>query len=464
MKYLPHIFSLLVTLSCIVTHAATPDQMEQGRAIAYKYCLRNLNNGSGYLDNINPKTVTELESKLTGVEKENINMLKSIPAPNESDFSDWGKDEFVKYWSVDFPNSANKKKQFAVSYASSQIKSKLGNVAVTVQETKPAEEPAQEDAQAEEASTDELEQPVDMQEDADINETVEAETQEVTPPAPVPVKKKSDNTAAIIVLCVLVVIVVILVGYALNIMKKNRNRTMRAQHSRRVSDDEEEEEEEEYPEPAEKAPRPAHTQHSARTTISDRYVARRAAEEASRYAPMSTVLNDPEDESPFAAYSNFQPEQEPEPDGRDREIARLKAEIAALKSQVNPSSPNTMSQPARAPRPAATRRQQPRIIYLTEANSEGVFKGASAKFIDGRSIFKLVTTDGVSGSFSVIENPEVFDIALEMPRDFLIHACAGHNLLNNRGATSIINEASGTAIFEDGRWRVIRKAQIRYAG
>ena len=470
MKHLSYITALFILLSTFAAGAATPEQMEQGRAIAYKYCLRNMDNGSGYLDQLpKPKTVAELEAKLKGVEKENIQKLKSISIPNESEYASWDKAKFLNYWNNTFVKEANAKSKFAssVGYARSKMLPALEGITVTVQETPKAEEPKAEEPKAEETA-EQTQQQEEVKESKTIEPTKPAETEEVkTPAAPEPTKKKSDNTASIIVLCVLVVVVVLLVGYALNIMKKNRNRTSDKPRSRRTDYEEEDEEEdddnEEEPiedprrQPVRRQPR------TQTTTISDRYISRRQQEEQSRYASegrqsFSTVLNDPEDESPFAAYSNFEPEPEPIPDSRDREIARLKAEIAALQSQ------NGRRVDADMPRHTPSYHRRTRIIYLTEANIEGIFKGAAAKYISGRSIFKLVTTDGVSGSFSVIEDPTVFDIALEMPRDFLASACIGHNLLNTRGANPIINEASGTAIFEDGRWKVIRKAQISYAG
>lgn len=106
---------------------------------------------------------------------------------------------------------------------------------------------------------------------------------------------------------------------------------------------------------------------------------------------------------------------------------------------------------------------QPRIIYLSQANSDGVFLRADAQFSMGNSIFKMVTADGYSGTFSVIDDPSVHELALMMPIDFLAGACTGRNLQMVQGARTIVNDSTGTAIFEDGRWRVARKAQIHYA-
>ena len=68
----------------------------------------------------------------------------------------------------------------------------------------------------------------------------------------------------------------------------------------------------------------------------------------------------------------------------------------------------------------------------------------------------------MSGSFSVIDDPEVFESALADPEANLINACTGHNLLDTLGATEVITEQSGTAVFEGHCWKVARKARIAY--
>ncbi|MCM1004950.1 MAG: hypothetical protein NC402_01485 [Prevotella sp.] len=459
MKLLAYILTfILCSLGCSA-FAATPEQMEQGRAIAIKYCLRDLNNYSDYLDKLNPKTVSELEKKLKDTEKENIKKLKNIQLPDEKDYSAWDKAQFKKYWAGSFTAKANLKSK---GFTESKIVASLDKMTVTKKEAPKPDDVKQEEQKPADAKTDEAtptensssqteqdgqtegNQVAEAQEDEQIAEApAQVPTEEVKPTKAEPQQEKSDNTTSIIILCVLVVVVVILVVYALNVMKKNRmrqNASAYGRNSYRDQEDDDDEEEKEY------RPRRAHRSNDGDTT---RYAPRRSA-------PAATVISDPEEESPFAAYSNFEPEPQPAPvqDARDREIARLKAEIAALQGQVNRQAARPITE--------TPHRSQPRVIYLAQANADGVFTRADARYNVGNSIFKLVTTNGVSGSFSVIEDPTVYEIALMMPRDFLSHACAGPDLLNSATAKTIVNEASGTAIFEDGRWRVSRKAQIRY--
>lgn len=434
MKHIKYTLTLaaLVAASSLATWGATPEQMEKAKAAAYKACLRNMNNGSDYLDKLKPGSVSELEGKLKSKEKENIAKLKGVRIPDESEYASWDKAQFDKYWSETFVKATPVTTK---GFCTTQVKSAISGISVTKQEVKPKTQTAPEGVQAPkpepaaapqapqpaapstpEAAEPEVEDVAVESEDVQQGEMAPVPTEAVTP-APVEAPKKKDsNTASIVVLCILVLVVVALVGYALNVMKKNK----------------------------------------ARQSGRPRSARRAEADYADYDTPAATVQSDPEEESPFAAYSGFQEPAPSVPDPRDREIERLRSEIASLQSQMR----KRQSAPAGlAGGPVRT----PRIIYLAQANADGVFTRADARYNMGNSIFKLVTTDGVSGSFSVIEDPTVFELALMMPTDFLVNACAGRNLQLSEGARAIVNEASGTAIFEDGRWRVSRKAQIRYS-
>ncbi|MCM1223317.1 MAG: hypothetical protein NC548_53580, partial [Lachnospiraceae bacterium] len=131
MKLLAYILTfILCSLGCSA-FAATPEQMEQGRAIAIKYCLRDLNNYSDYLDKLNPKTVSELEKKLKDTEKENIKKLKNIQLPDEKDYSAWDKAQFKKYWAGSFTAKANLKSK---GFTESKIVASLDKMTVTKKE------------------------------------------------------------------------------------------------------------------------------------------------------------------------------------------------------------------------------------------------------------------------------------------------------------------------------------------
>lgn len=102
-----------------------------------------------------------------------------------------------------------------------------------------------------------------------------------------------------------------------------------------------------------------------------------------------------------------------------------------------------------------------REVYLARANSKGMFVRADSSFSMGNSIFKLMTSDGLTGTFSVIDDLGVFEVALMMP-EYLMTACSGRNLQHSEGMKGIVTDTPGTAVFEDGCWRVMRKAAIHY--
>lgn len=449
--------------------AATPEQMDQAKAIAYKYCLRYMNNGSGYLDDVKPSSTAALNKSLKAKEQENLKTLQKIALPSESEYSKWGKEEFNKFWKETFFDNGALKFN-AKNACRAKAAGEIASIKVTAVEKPKAEEPKPTEVKPEPAA--EVAEPAPVEAspaeaapaadpmmaslvDAPVVDTaveaVEIDVEDIK--AETAKEEKSSNTSAIVILCVLVLVVVALVAYALNVMKRNKSRQERPA-SRRGSrrDDYEDEEEDERDD--------------------ERYAPRRQASRQPVERATYTVESDPEEESPFAAYSAFTEEPAPrvaestvrrQPrTERDREIEQLRAEVAALRSQLADTPTRRPANGARYT-PGSRTQGPAHVIYLAQANADGVFTRADAGYNPGNSIFKLVTTDGVSGSFSVIDEPTVHELALMMPSDFLVNACVGRNLQQTHGARSIINETAGTALFEDGRWYVTRKARIRYS-
>ena len=103
-----------------------------------------------------------------------------------------------------------------------------------------------------------------------------------------------------------------------------------------------------------------------------------------------------------------------------------------------------------------------RTIYLAYANSKNVFVRADSVYNEDYSIFKLVTSDGITGSFSVIDNPIANKLALSLPISILKNSCQSEDMHHDNWCKQIITENAGTAIFENGRWIVKRKADINF--
>ena len=172
----------------------------------------------------------------------------------------------------------------------------------------------------------------------------------------------------------------------------------------------------------------------------------------------------------------------------NRRVSELEGAMAALAAQAEsakaaaaaatPAPAAAPVQPSVAPAPRAvaeTQRQSveaqrpaasaatPRIIYLGRANMKGIFVRADRQMNVGNSVFALETSDGYSGTFRVVSDPTVWELALMTPVESLAGACVGHDLENTADFSSIVTDSPGTAIFEDGCWKVIRKAKIHYA-
>lgn len=479
MKMRRYFAPLLGTAMCLMASAsasaATPEQMDHAKAIAYKYCLRYMNNGSGYLDDTKPANMAELRNSLKQKEQENIKTLESIALPPESEYSKWDKEQFNKFWEETF--FSNKKLNFNAKGACKKSAiGEISKISVTKSEAKPEEkkeDPANNTTPAEGAE--EQAAPAtpaaDPANNQDMQALIDVRTDTVVDAVEIPIeevkaqeenkKEGSVNYTAIIILCALVLVVVLLVAYALNAMKRNKERSGGNTYSnrrRRYPEDEDEDKEEDEEE--EDSYRPAPRRQSRDNSASRPY----------------TVQSDMAEESAFAAYSAYtepvsrQKENhdaykpgEQARSSRDIEIEQLRNEVAELRRQLSEAHNRNMekSQPVRYV-PGSRTQGPAHVIYLARANRDGVFTRADARYNPGTSIFKLITSDGVSGSFSVIDDVTVCEMALLNPEDCLLDACSGRNLDFTRGARDIVTEASGTAIFENGRWCVMRKARIAY--
>ena len=101
MKYFLKLFLIAVAMvTAIPSFAVTDKEMEQARAIAAKHYLRYVNNGSDYLDKLNPSSVSELSKSLKSKEQENIKSFNAVAVPK--DYASWDKKKLVEYWSSTF--------------------------------------------------------------------------------------------------------------------------------------------------------------------------------------------------------------------------------------------------------------------------------------------------------------------------------------------------------------------------
>ena len=407
-------FFLSLIVYVVVASSAwgvTREEMEQARTITAQAFLRYMNNGSDYLDKLDPVKVSDLKNSLKTKEKENIKIFESIEYPKIEVYSQWSKDDLLKYWGTDFWNDSRipahckgarvrvKSKIGAMNVGAEAIKSQ--ETTATLAEADNAASEAQRvldsikmaDSIATEAAI--LEASNDMVQEDFASDSIAAEESAIEEEETV--KSKSSPTLIYsLILIVLVVIIAALIVYAVKgIQKSGKQDVKRDKNEETDSADEEDDE-----------------NHIYKETL----------------------------------------------DEKDREIASLKAEIDRLNNvilRMNDRLSDAISEISPNQRPTRT-------IYLAYANSKNVFVRADSVYNEDYSIFKLVTSDGITGSFSVIDNPIANKLALSLPISILKNSCQSEDMHHDNWCKQIITENAGTAIFENGRWIVKRKADINF--
>lgn len=459
-RYLPILIALLVGPASAM--AVTESEMEQARTIAAQLYLRYANNGSGYLDELHPKTMQELEKGLKAKEKENIKAFKSISVP--SDYAGWDKAKLVEYWSSTAFKSSGLLAEGKA--ARTRVKARINAMSVskpaekpvdTPEAAAPAEEPKEEAKTATEQPAQVAEAEAKALEEAAIEaDSIAAEEAIATEP----VKHEDSSTwIYVAILVVLIIIVIALVIYATRAMKDNE-KAGRASARRRdeapaaagsVSEDEMEEMREKY----------------GRTLAAkndELQQLRAQAEKAMRRADdLENRLRRSEMElgEARAAAASFAAK-EAEYARREQQLLQ-RAEEAEKRASAAASAPVAAPRAAAEPHPAhpAAAPAERRVIYLGRVNARGIFVRAARRFNPANDIYVLETTDGVRGTFYVATDATVAETTLLSPRESLGGGCDG-DFRNAADATAIVTDARGEAVFEDGCWRVARKARVSF--
>ncbi len=423
---------LFALLSVGVSHAVTQEEMEQARTIAAKTYLRWANDGSGYLDEISPRTMSELEKSLKAKEKENIVAFKAIKTP--ADYASWDKDALVKYWSETFfsqPGLTEKGKA-----ARNIVKRKVSAMTVTAPsvQSEPAATPAAETPKAtdvadpskpaEAGSAGHENVAAALAEDASEVAAEVAAVDSAVIVAEQADSRKSNGASVwiyILVLCVLVGVVIWLVIFASKTMKNA----------------------EEFSEVKAKERHPENDEVAGNETLVSQSVTESVAAESERVRELV------ESEAKLK-----------------REVMRLREENLRLveeceRLKIDKATPEVAvvsetEQPRRR-RSAATRE-----IYLGRVNAKGLFVRADRNMTPGKSVYRLTTTDGFTGTYRVVTDEEMVDTMLDNPLEYLSGGCVAKDLEDTDGMMEIVTESAGTAIFEDGCWRVLRKAKIAF--
>lgn len=454
-KYLTHNFYKAMAIASVLAFssealAVTDNEMDQAEAIAAKFYIRYVNNASGYLDTFTPSSMSDLESRLANdKDKESFKEFKNSSVA--SDFASWDKERLVEYWSITFfQNNASRLDSKGANNGEARVRIRKGISALQVTPpVPPAPEPAIEptgETIPEEA------QPISGNSQYDPLQEHYVETQDellgkmealqdslAADQDVAAVEKKSSGTwVYIMILSILVVVVIVLVAYASRTMKSSKK-----------SDD--------GTLPIDsKRDRGGFQPASASATDSAAY-SHSVADEARLREKYSKSLAEKSEE--IMQLSRQLADME-------MKAAQLKEENRLLKLELegyrNASAERPVSrQPVQAAHESSGHGAL-HEVYLGRVNSRGIFVRADRQPVDGQSIYKLSTTNGVSGTFTVVSNSYIDKQLLSDPEKWLSGGCMADDLYDTHGRYSVITEIPGQAEFRDGAWRVGRKAMIRY--
>ncbi|MDE7351249.1 MAG: hypothetical protein K2N25_09285 [Muribaculaceae bacterium] len=481
------ILAIAVALvTAIPSFAVTDKEMEQARAIAAKHYLRYANNGSDYLDKLNPTSVGELSKSLRAKEQENIKSFNAVAVPK--DYASWDKQKLVEYWSKTFFNASGLKEDGKKCL--SILAKNLNKMSVAApSETKPSEQPAAETKPAEPKP--EQAAPAQNPEQAPANPTPgstppsaenatanEAEATDQVDAAVVQAQAdaglaeeqphKSSNTGWYIgILVVLVGVVIWLVMYASKSMKETG--TTLADHKAGEKEIRE----------AKKAAK------EELNKMREQY----AGSLTSKNEEIKQLKSQCEDlDRQLSAAKQAAAAARRELEAAKHEISSLRQTLSQQKSQAaapeRPSQPKPESRPrpqsepqrqapqrepqeqgpAPAPKPQVAARPGglPPVVFLSYVNQKGLFTKASRSLNPETSVYRMDIPDGHRGNFRVVNDAEILDRLIDDPEKWLAGGCVIENPEDADIAAEIVTLQTGEAVFADNTCRVTKKARIKF--
>ncbi len=427
-KFLNFLVVAVAWVIAIPSFAVTDKEMEQARTIAAKHYLRYANNGSDYLDKINPTTMDELSRQLKSKEVENIKSFNAVAVPK--DYASWDKAKLVEYWSKTFFKSEGllpdgKKCLSVLGKNLNKIDVKAPSQSVKEETPAPADvAPASDDVV-----------PVPADDAVPAEKTVlagqdvaEVETAEEERP------QKSSGTGWYIAILVLLIGVVIwLVLYAQKSMKETGQ--IVADHAN-----------------GEKEVREAKkTAKEEINKIREQYAESIAAKNAD--------IKQLREQCEALQAENERLKEESERNAA-KALSAVKAANAAKESS-NPPSGRPANQPTNQP----IHRQPttlPPVVYLGYVNQRGLFVKASRSINTESSVYRMDIPDGIHGTFKVVSDSSILDRLLDDISLWLAGGCDIENPDDADIANEIITLEPGQALFADNMCRVIKKARIKF--
>ncbi|MDE5794526.1 MAG: hypothetical protein K2I08_07390 [Muribaculaceae bacterium] len=469
MKYFLKIFMIAVAVvTAIPSFAVTDKEMEQARAIAAKHYLRYANNGSDYLDKLNPSSVGELSKSLKAKEQENIKSFNAVSVPK--DYASWDKKKLVEYWSSTFfkaPGLKDDGKRCLTILAKNLNKI---NVGAPAPEPKPAEantpeqKPATEVAEAAPAANTAATNPTSEQ--APSNETdSEAEVAQAVAQAEADSgvideqPRKSSNTGWYIgILVVLVGVVIWLVVYASKSMKVSgasladyKAGEKEIREAKKAAKEEQNKMREQYANSLvakndEIKQLKAHTEALERELDSAKHESEALRRELDAAKRELATLRQSHSEQPKHAERQAEPSRAAQAAQQPTQRQQAQATQAAQKPNVSPARPNAL----------------PPVVFLGYVNAKGLFVKASRSLNIESSVYRMDIPDGHHGLFRVVNDPDILDRLIDNVAQWLEGGCVIENPEDADIATEIITLQPGEAIFADNTCRVAKKARIKF--
>lgn len=102
-------------------------------------------------------------------------------------------------------------------------------------------------------------------------------------------------------------------------------------------------------------------------------------------------------------------------------------------------------------------------IYLSNPNNEGGFNDSSSStsYKEGASIYRFVKSSSNEASFQIDERESSIKMAMQFPEKNILPVCDSENEYEPR-FTKVRTIEPGKVSLEGGKWKVKRKAKIRY--
>lgn len=101
------------------------------------------------------------------------------------------------------------------------------------------------------------------------------------------------------------------------------------------------------------------------------------------------------------------------------------------------------------------------VFYLEVPTPDGTFTGASREETIGKSIYRLTTTDGREGTFSLLTSPDAIATAMISVTQFIKPVCRVEGN-THRMPEAVETVEEGIAEMRDGVWTVTRKATVKF--